>query len=109
MVCHDRLLIGPPLFDDAGRRDRTRHHAPRARMDGWWTLAAGDIESRARRSHGEAKVTAIKVLPRRRSSILRQLCNWLSSISTLKRRSAAKQPVDSTTVLMDGSPRECPN
>src|SRR5713101_5641225 len=44
MVCHDRLLIGPPLLDD--RRvvdDRTRHHAPRARMDGWWPCALGDF------------------------------------------------------------------
>src|SRR5216683_710956 len=44
MVCHGRLLIGPPLLDD--RRvvdDRTRHHAPRARMDGWWPCALGDF------------------------------------------------------------------
>jgi len=47
-------------------------------MDGWRTLAAGDFELSGRRSHGEAKVTGIRVLPRRRSSILRQLCNRLS-------------------------------
>jgi len=34
-------LIGPPLLDDSVVDDRTRHHAPSARMDGWWTVAAG--------------------------------------------------------------------
>src|SRR5439155_1777410 len=41
-------------------------------------LPPGISSARARRSHGEANVTGIRVLPRRRSSILRQLCNCLS-------------------------------
>jgi len=43
-------------------------------MDGWWTLAAGDSELSGPSSHGE---TAIRVLPLRRSSILRQWCDRL--------------------------------
>jgi len=41
-------LIGPPLLDDSVVDDRTRHHAPSARMDGWWAVAAGTP-----RPHGE--------------------------------------------------------
>jgi hypothetical protein len=58
-------------------------------MDGWWTFAAGDIELLGPPSHGEATVTAIRVLPLRRSSILRQLCNCLSS------RLDSKKEIDS--------------
>jgi len=48
-------------------------------MDGWWTLAAGDIEISGPTLYGQATVTGIRVLPRRRSSILRRLCDCLSS------------------------------
>jgi hypothetical protein len=48
-------------------------------MDGWWTLAAGDIERLGPPSRGEATVTAIQVLPLRRSSILSQWCDCFSS------------------------------
>src|ERR1700737_1140366 len=34
------LIETPPLGDRTIADDRTRHHAPRARMDGWWTAAA---------------------------------------------------------------------
>jgi hypothetical protein len=48
-------------------------------MDGWWTLAAGDIEISGPTLYGEAAVTGIRVLLLRRSSILRRLCDCLSS------------------------------
>src|SRR5882672_6838756 len=56
-------------------------------MDGWWTFAAGDIELSGPSSHGEANLTAIRVLPLCRSSILRQLCNCLSSPLDAKKES----------------------
>src|SRR5258705_8948227 len=34
------LIETPTLGDRTIVDDRTRHHAPRARMDGWWTTAA---------------------------------------------------------------------
>jgi len=34
------LIETPTLGDRTIADDRTRHHAPRARMDGWWTAAA---------------------------------------------------------------------
>ena len=41
-------LIGPPTLGDRTiADDRTRHHAPRARMDGWWTAAARTAPSQA--------------------------------------------------------------
>jgi hypothetical protein len=48
-------------------------------MDGWWTRAAGDIENSDPTLYGEATGTGIRVWPLRRSSILRQLCDCLSS------------------------------
>jgi len=33
------LIETPTLGDRTIADDRTRHHAPRARMDGWWTTA----------------------------------------------------------------------
>src|SRR2546428_12567575 len=74
-------------------------------MDGWWTLAAGDIEISGPTLYGEATVTGIRVLPLHRSSILRPLCDCLSSHLDSKRRSTAQYPLDPTTVLMDGRPR----
>src|SRR3989442_13644134 len=71
-------------------------------MDGWWTLAAGDIEISGPTLYGEATVTGIRVLPLHRSSILRPLCDCLSSHLDSKRRSTAQYPLDPTTVLMDG-------
>ena len=51
----------PPVVDD-----RTRHHAPRARMDGWWTLAARDSpctpRSRRREQLAERRLTPTTVL-----------------------------------------------
>lgn len=47
-------------------------------MDGWWTRAAGDIEISGPTVYGEATVTGIRVLPLRRSSILKPLRNCLS-------------------------------
>ncbi len=40
-VPHGRftLIETPTLGDCTIADDRTRHHAPRARMDGWWTAA----------------------------------------------------------------------
>src|SRR6266478_8758255 len=34
------LIETPTLGDRTIADDRTRHHAPRARMDGWWPAAA---------------------------------------------------------------------
>jgi hypothetical protein len=34
------LIETPTLGDRTIADDRIRHHAPRARMDGWWTTAA---------------------------------------------------------------------
>jgi hypothetical protein len=59
-------------------------------MDGWWTLAAGDIEISDPTLYGEATVTRIRVLPLRRSSILRRLCDCLSS------QLGSKKEIDST-------------
>ena len=80
MVCDDRLIewdapprrSAPSIVDD---RILTSCAVVCARMDGWWTLAAGNREFSGPSSHGE---TAIRVLPLRRSSILRQLCDRLS-------------------------------
>jgi len=49
-IIHGRRLIdslmGPHLLDDSVVDDRTRHHALGARMDGWWTVAAGILTPR---------------------------------------------------------------
>ena len=76
MVFHDRPLIGPPLLDD--RTSSTIEHDIMRLVREWMVggrLPPGTSSSRARRAHGE---TAIRVLPLRRSSILRQLCDRLS-------------------------------
>jgi len=48
-------------------------------MDGWWTRAAGDIELSGPTLSGETTVMGIRVWPPRRSSILRHLCDCLST------------------------------
>ena len=79
MVCHDRSLIGPPLLDDLpSSRSNTTSCA--AGANGWLVDACRrDIELSGLPSHGEATATAIRILPLRRSSILRPLCDCLSS------------------------------
>jgi len=49
-------LIGPPTLDDQGIvDDRIGRHAPRARMDDWWTaLGEGELQ------RGQYPVTAPK-------------------------------------------------
>jgi hypothetical protein len=58
-------------------------------MDGWWTRAAGDREILDPTFYGEATVTGIRVWSLCRSSILRRLCDGLSS------QLASKKEIDS--------------
>ena len=44
----------PPVVDD-----RTRHHAPRARMDGWWTRAVWDSTWTPRTREGATSRTSL--------------------------------------------------
>jgi len=66
-------LIGPPLLDDSVVDDRTRHHAPSARMDGWWTVAAG-IPTAACWRVRTGISGAITIWLTRWSSLLSQFC-----------------------------------
>jgi len=76
MVGHDRLLIGPPLFDDR-RSSRSNTTSCASCANGWLV----DVCRRGHRAlgRGEVNLPAIRVLPLGRSSILRQLCDCLSS------------------------------
>jgi len=62
-------LIGPPLLDDSVVDDRTRHHALGARMDGWWTVAAG-MASSSWRAVKTRILGGITIWLARRSSLL---------------------------------------
>src|SRR6266700_1147464 len=61
------LIETPPLGDRTIADDRTRHHAPRARMDGWWTAAARTAPSPANlQPRGQLKTALTKPLQERR-------------------------------------------
>ncbi len=74
MVFHDRSLIGPPLLDDLTSSTIEHDHAPRARMDGWWTCAVWDFT----RTHHTVHCGDTRIYPGRSSSILGQMRDRIS-------------------------------
>src|SRR5439155_27269432 len=99
MVCHDRLLIGPPLFDDH-RSSRSNTTSCAACANGWLVDACRrGYRARGPVGHTERRLSGYCLSADRRSR--RKWATAFLTLSALKRRSAAKQPVDSTTALMD--------